>query len=585
LNALWSDTILIDVMGQHSEDTLQEVLQKNSMLYGYALLSADNDTLCAQAAGLRFVDYTVKDGEKYIYRVSLDTTVAYVVSPGEVAVTVGKNEDLNPPENVTAAGLDKRIDLRWEPAKNDIYSGYMIFRSDNKGKSYTKLLSQPMVLLGPPDKSRNPVGVFQDTTVINYVVYKYKICGVDAFGEYGEAAEAETYARDITPPAMPQVKNPEQVGSHQIKLTWEMEKTEADMAGFVIERSSYADSCYHLITPKPLPVSARSYIDEKANEDEPYYLVCSMDTAKNLGPSMPMYGAIFDSTPPAMPKGLKGTVDTNGVVRLTWNKNKERHLLGYRVLRAHAADHEFEPLTGEVWKDTAYVDTIQIHTLTKHIYYRIAAVNKNYSPSEMTPPLEMKLPAIIPPEEPIFTGVSVSDSSVELKWAKSSNKDLASQVLYRRIQDSLKWNTLASLSTTVTTYTDKKVEQGVMYEYKIVSIDSSKLSSESSHYVQARPYDPGVRPAVQNLKASLKTKEKSVVLKWAYKTKLKENYWFVIFRAEGQGPFAEYQSIPSKESSFTDASVNSGITYTYAVKVVSDKAESPISERVVITIP
>jgi hypothetical protein len=107
LNALWSDTILIDVMGQHSEDTLQEVLQKNSMLYGYALLSADNDTLCAQAAGLRFVDYTVKDGEKYIYRVSLDTTVAYVVSPGEVAVTVGKNEDLNPPENVTALGTRK----------------------------------------------------------------------------------------------------------------------------------------------------------------------------------------------------------------------------------------------------------------------------------------------------------------------------------------------------------------------------------------------------------------------------------------------------------------------------------------------
>ncbi len=586
LNALWSDTTLIGILENNSADTSAEVMKKNTTLYAYALFGADNDTLTAQAGGLRFVDYKVKEGEKYEYRVSLDSAVSYRIDPGEIAVTVGVNDAANPPENATAEAQDRKINLRWEPAKNDKYSGYMIFRSDDKGKTYNKLISQPVVLLIPSDQSQKIIGSFTDTTIVNYVLYKYRISGVNAFGTFGEPAELQAMGRDMTPPPQPLAKNPRQVGPRDIKLTWEMENTDPDMVGFVIERSSYADSCYHLLTTKPLPVSARSYVDSNPVEEEPYYIVCSMDTAKNLGPSMPMYAVIFDSIPPAMPKGLKGTIDTTGVVRLTWQSNKEQNLLGYRVLRAHAADHEFEPLTGQVWKDTVFVDTIQVQTLTKHIYYRIAAVNKSYSPSPMSAILEMKLPALIPPEEPVFTGVIVSDTSVELTWAKSSNKDLASQVLYRRIQDSLKWNMLASLSATVTTYMDKKVEQGITYEYKIVSVDSSKLSSESSRYIQARPYDPGVRPAVQNVKAAYKSKEKSITLQWTYKSKLNENFWFVIFRSEGNKPQAEYQSVVSSTTTFVDTKISSGSTYSYAVKVVTGKgAESPLSPTVTITLP
>ncbi len=581
LNALWSDTTLIDILG--TKELSAELQKQNYTLYGYALFAADNDTLTAKVAGLRFVDYKVKVGEKYTYRISLDTTFTYRIDSGETAVVVGKNEAAYPPEDVKANGLDKKIELTWKPAKEDKYSGYMIMRSDDKGKSFKNLISQPIILLQPKDSAESPLGAFTDTTVENYKLYKYKICGVDAFGTFGEAVQVEAKARDLTPPVQPIAKNPEQTGPHQIKLSWDYDTPDADMVGFVIERSKYADSCYHLLTPKPLALTARSYMDDKPNFDEPYYIVCAMDTAKNLGASLPMYAAIFDTVAPAVPTGLKGSVDTNGVVKLTWHPNKERSLLGYRVLRAHAADHEFEALTGEVWKDTVFIDTIQINTLTKHIYYRIAAVNKNYSPSQLSPILALKLPAVVPPEEPVFTDVSVTDTSVVLKWAKSSNPDLASQVLYRRVQDSVAWNRIATFSTTETSYVDKKVTQDVTYEYKLVSIDSMKLSSETSRYIIARPYDPGVRSAVQNVKATLKGK--NAILKWSYKTKRNENYWFVIFRAEGKKPLAEYQSVTSKVSEFTDASVSAGSTYTYAVKVVTGKgAESPLSATTVITV-
>ncbi len=38
--------------------------------------------------------------------------------------------------------------------------------------------------------------------------------------------------------------------------------------------------------------------------------------------------------PPAVPSGLKAVVDSNGVVTLTWNKNSERDLMGYKIYRA-----------------------------------------------------------------------------------------------------------------------------------------------------------------------------------------------------------------------------------------------------------
>ena len=582
LNALWSDTTLMDILNPAGLNEAQQ--KQNYTLYSYALFGADNDTLVAQAAGLRFVDYKVKSGEQYTYRVSLDTAFTYRIDSGEAAVTVGKNETAYPPEDVKAKGADKKILITWKPAKDDKYSGYMIMRSDNKGKTFVNLINQPVVILQSKENSEKQVGEFSDTTVENYKLYKYKICGVDAFGTYGEAVQVEAIARDLTPPLQPIAKNPEQVGPSTIKLSWDYGTVDADMVGFVIQRSKFADSCYHTLTPKPLAISARTYLDEKPNFEEPYYIVCAADTAKNLSASFPMYAMIYDTVAPAIPTGLKGSVDTNGVVTLRWNKNKERTILGYRVLRAHAADHEFEQLTGEVWKDTIYSDTIQIHTLTKHIFYRIAAVNKNYSPSPMSPILDLKLPAVVPPEEPVFTDATVTDTSVTIKWARSSNPDLASQVLYRRVQDSVVWNKIATLSTNETSYTDKSVVQDVFYEYKLVSIDSMKLSSETSRYIVARPYDSGVRPAVQGLKVSLKGK--TVLLKWTYKTKIKENYWYTLFRAEDKKPLVEFQSVASTQTEFTDNSVRSGAVYTYAVKVVTGKgAESPLSEKVSISTP
>ncbi|HXF99619.1 MAG TPA: hypothetical protein VNL69_02490, partial [Bacteroidota bacterium] len=388
-----------------------------------------------------------------------------------------------------------------------------------------------------------------------------------------------------TPPVPPMVKNPEQIGTTRIRLTWEMMEIDPDLAGFVISRSAFADSNFRPITPRPLARTARSYIDEAATDNEPYYLVASLDTAGNVAPSLPLYGFLIDTTPPAVPRGLTGTIDTNGVVRLLWRKNTERNILGYRVLRANALDHEFTQLANQVWRDTVFTDTVEVNTLTRFVYYKIAAVNNRYNHSETTLPLGLRRPDRVPPDAPVFSDVRVSDSSVTVQWVPSTSEDVRSQNLYRRPQGDRPWTLLATLSAVQASYTDKSVQQNMMYEYQIEAVDSTGLRAMALLPVQARPYDTGVRRAPSALRAAYDEVRKRVELSWFYIPRRDEKFYYVVYRSAPNAPLVQYKSFTSVQPAFTDTDLLGAGVYAYAVKVVTESgAESPLSEKVRVTV-
>jgi fibronectin type 3 domain-containing protein len=583
LNALWGDSTLLSAAD--GSDTLGVLAERNMNLFSFALFAADNDPLIAEALGLRYVDKTVKAGDRYTYRISLNERRDYRIDAGEVVVDV-KNAVLGPPPvNLSAKGLDKRIEIRWEAQRQNDYSGYHVYRSDDNGRTFRKLTNRPMVLLISQEINQTGIGVFTDSTIINYKLYKYQVKGINAFGELGTPGQVEAMGRDLTPPFPPLVKNPEQVGKTRVKLSWEILQVDADLAGFIISRSALSDSNFHRITPKLLLKTARTFTDEAASDDEPFYLVSSVDTAGNQSPSLPMYGFLIDTMPPAIPKGLSGMIDTNGVVRLRWRKNAERNLLGYRVLRANALDHEFAQLMGQVWKDTLFTDTVEVNTLTRFIYYKIAAVNNRYNHSEMTPVLAVKRPDRVPPDAPVFTDVQVTDSSVMLKWAASTSEDVQSQVLYRRTPDVRRWTKLTTLSRTEARYTDNAVSQNVMYEYQIEAIDSAGLKTMADLSVQGRPYDTGARPVVSSLRANYDATRQRVVLNWLYTPRKQEKLFYLIYRSKSDAPLNQYKSIQQEERTFSDDALLGNGVYMYAVKVITDSgAESPLSERVQVTV-
>lgn len=565
-------------------NALQRAADELSDRYSFALFAADCDPFAATGLGLRLVDHNVKEGDRFLYRVFVaghDST--YSFDTAYVLVDVKAYSPAPAPPGLTAEGMDGLITLHWKNHPASPYSAYIVERSNDNGTTYTRLTKTPFVVLTPDNAKATPTPRYDDTTVVNYKSYRYRVRGITPFGDFSEGAHVDMYARDVTPPRVPFVQNPKQVGTNRVRVTWRVDSVDGDLAGFVIARNPTGSGEFRLLTERSLPKSAREFVDDSATEDEPYYIVGAVDTAGNVARSVPVYATIVDSTPPHVPTGLTGTIDSNGVVHLRWNLNVERHLQGYRVLWANDPRHEFTQRTPFPIDDTTFTDTVNVKTMTEYVYYRIAAVSSRFVHSEPSPMLALRRPDKLPPEPSVFTDVRVNDSTVALSWATSTSEDLASQVVSRRKMGEPAWEDLATLGRTANDYVDSAITKNVMYEYRLTAIDSSGLRATSPYTVQGRPYDTGVRPPATRVTGVYDSARHRIRVRWDY-TQRKEKMWFVIYRGVGGRQVTTYRSVDAAARTYEDADLVGAGTYEYAVRVATALGESPLSGHVKVEV-
>ena len=544
--------------------------------YSFSLYSADNNAQTAYALGLRWSDKNIQKEKQYVYRVYVaEKTPEYTFDTAYVIVDIKPYKMFPAPYNFRFESGDGNIKLFWEEMEPFYFSGFYLYRSEDNGKNYTQMNKMPVIIATPKQAAKEATPNYNDTLTVNYKRYKYKVIGVTPFGELSDAAEITAFSKDLTPPPAPFINKPKQVSDKGIKISWELKNPPPDFKGFVISRSKNSHYGFDIVTKDYLSKNTKEFTDILSDDYEAYYAVGAVDTAGNMAFSLPVLASRIDTTPPAPPKGLTGIIDKSGVVTLHWNLGPEPNIIGYRVLYANDPSHEFVQLTGQIYRDTVFVDTISLETLTRHIYYRIAAVNRRYQHSELSPILALKRPDIIPPAEPVFTDIFVTDTSVYLKWATSPSLDVAVQKLLRRIQGVKEWSVLDSLSPKVSSYTDKKVEKRTPYEYSIIDIDSSGLSSKLAMPVMGRPYDTGKRKPVDNFTAEYNQQNNAVILKWSYTPSQKdEKYWYLIYKAGSDGVFQELKAFKPQESSYTDNQIRQGTLLYGIVVMTSNGGES-----------
>lgn len=551
--------------------------------YSFALFAADNDAITAQSMGLRWVDKNVKEGESYAYRVYVaQKTNDYSFDTAYVAVDVQTAEKIPAPMDLTFESGDGSITLKWKDNPVIKFSGYYIYRSED-GREFKKMNELPLVIATPKEATEDAQPSFIDTMTVNYKKYSYRVYGVTPFSELSQPAEIIAYSKDLTAPFPPILEKPKQFADNQVSLSWKLEEETEDLKGFVVARSNHPLYNFEILNSTPLPKNVFNFTDKISQQEEIYYAVASVDTAGNLAFSLPQMIIPIDTMPPSMPKGISGAIDTNGVVTLKWNVGPEWNLLGYRILRANDPQPEFQQLSGDIYQDTVFIDTVNINTLTNYVYYRIAAVNTRYQHSELSPIISIRRPDKIPPVEAVFKNVFVTDTSVFIEWVPSTSADVAYQKLLKRIQGEHSWKMIDSLSAKVSIYTDNNVEKTITYEYSIIAIDSSGLQSPVAFPVIGRPYDTGRREAVTKLTAKFDDKTSSVILNWEYLNPPKEKYWFVIYRGTDANKLLELKSVESANRTYSDREITKGRKYFYAVSVMttmggaSDKVVTEVS--------
>jgi len=583
--ALYGKSFVPNPLKSDSLINLRNAADELTNRYSFALFAADNDLVTANALGLRFVDREVIPNSRYIYRVMLiEATKAMAFDTAYIMVETQPAKALTSPVGFSYRSGDGSIQLLWPNGLNSEYIGYYLYRSDDGGKTFLAKNQMPIVNAQSANQVVTDNILYIDTATVNYKIYSYRLVGVTPFGELSAPAEIKAFSRDLTPPEAPVLKKTSQIAPGKIKLSWEQKSQPADIKGFMVSRSNNANNGYRFITSKPLPKNTREYVVDMGDDFEAYFMVASVDTAGNLGFSLPILATLAETPVPRTPQEVKGEIDKNGHVTLSWKPVNSKNIIGYRIYRSNDPSHEFIAVNGQIHADTTFIDSISINTLSRNIFYRVAAVNSRYQYSEQSPILRLRRPDSNSPAPAVINNITVTDKSVTIQWHCSPSSDVAIQRILRRTESDSQWTLIDSLKPGVRKYVDFNVIPKTTYYYSIVSVDSSGNASKMANTITARPYDTGKREPVKQLTVQYNRQSKSVTLKWKYQGNTATKYWFVVYRASGDKGFVELKALKPELNEFVDTSPAKG-TLTYGIVVMTaDGGQSEmVTQKVEVT--
>ncbi|MFZ1676270.1 MAG: hypothetical protein WBP41_14195 [Saprospiraceae bacterium] len=589
------DDVYLQAAGQahHGErretgETLSDLMKKSDEFKNYyaaAMLSSEFSASAANASALRFEDHDIVPGKLYIYRIrSLCPNSTLEIEEGITSVSTFKVETfpkiimdhVYEGENVVEIAWDKEIYSRF-------YSAFNIYRSADKGNTWQKINKIPFAFTGIKNEN---LFFYRDSLKENYVPMQYQIEGITPYAITGPKSDIiEAMSRDRTPPIAPYNIETQYLGKGRMKVTWQADPNDKDIAGFRISRSNQANEGFLELTTEALGSGVRTYTDTTCNEMiNNYYYVGVFDKEGNVNVGFPKYGTIIDSIPPAPPTGLEGNIDTNGVVTVKWNLGKEPDLKGYYVHSSNQKYQTFINLTGHPVQDTIWHDTIPLNVLTEQIYYKIVAVDMRSNYSGYSEMLTLKKPDRVPPVAPVFISVRNEKDAVKLQWYNSTSHDVKLNILERKSAKENAYQQVYSCqsNTEMGEYVDRNVDDGVIYQYRLHAQDDDNLYSEFSGLMKITAYvDKTVAP-LEKVNAVVKNEEKKVELSWVYPHDQKVR--FAVYRSLNGSPYQSHK-IVEDSSGYEETGFKKGDVIRYKIKVINAKGwQSSFSKEVMATI-
>jgi len=271
-----------------------------------------------------------------------------------------------------------------------------------------------------------------------------------------------------------------------------------------------------------------------------YYKVCAVDTAGNFGCSHPTYGFINDTIPPSNPVGISGKIDSNGVMTLSWEQNRERDLKGYNVYYSNSQDGVYSKLTSYAIRDTMYTDTLTLNTLTENIYYAITAEDIRDNVSNFSNRIQLEKPDTIPPGPSVFKEYNIKENGIELVWSPSYSRDAVTQQLWR--SENVEKELIATFDNNISAYLDTLVQGGQVYTYSLVVIDDSNLSTKCPQNLTIKANWGDLRPKI-TLNHVIDDENNYV----SYTSQCDNLDRIVILKASEKGPFITYKTLKKSE--------------------------------------
>lgn len=556
-------------------------VQENEMRHSFALYAADLSVPVSIASGLRITDKDIRLGEKYLYRI-------LSIHQGDTifgSVFQGPEEYVLPvPLDFTAEFEGSIVSLKWNQSYHrGIYTAYVIERSTDGG-NFMPISEDAMVTLSNEDKPESRYQYATDSLQDSSKEYAYRVRGLTPFGELGPATEPITGQGTIVITDVPYIRSDESPDNVVINLHWEFPVTSnPGLKGFEVRRSSSPKDRPIAINKEIIAPALRTFQDA-APEKNNYYQVVAIALSGEEFKSPIHLAQLIDSIPPLAPVGMNGKVDERGRVSFSWKPNEEHDMYGYRIYRSNNPNAEFSQITIEPIAYSSFVDSINLKTLDKYIYYQVMAIDKSQNHSGLSEVLALEIPDQVPPVSPVFLPVTSNKEVVELQWLPSSSDDVNSYDVYLQRPGEQEWRKLTSIPHTndsIISYTVSSLEEGMKVNFTVLAVDQSGLESKPATPLSAARLISAVKPPIQISNPEVDRAEKNIRLKWVYV----QNgiYKYQIYRAKENEAIRLYKTIEGSAKDFTDKELVMNSVYTYqVVAVFSSGARSAFSEKIIV---
>ena len=546
--------------------------EERQQRYLFALYAADLCFPVAKEVGWGFEDGSIKEGERYLYRVtSLVPKKELTIAEGASFVVVGDTIRLPQPLELSAQFSPAGAYLSWDYNRlASLYSSYWIERSED-GKTFSRISDLPITRMSDTEKKTHAPITYLDSIAYRKTYY-YRVAGVTPFGSQG------AYSAIVSGMAYPPLTDIPQREDYRFdtqggaNLSWNFKQEEEDLIeGFRILRSK--DDKTYLPLDSISPKERIYHIGTLARY--PYYKVEAKAKQGVSTTSYPTLIQAIDSIPPAVPTGLRAEVDSLGTVHLSWQSGKDEDLYGYRLYRGETKGEELIPITKDAILSTNYIDSVRLDNLNAKVYYALTALDERYNQSELSETIVVRKPACIPPAMPLIVETKASEEGNVIRWEASEDSFLAGFVLTRTAQDSTQQRRSWQIKDAKQrSYVDKEIEAGKTYTYQLTAYTDNQLYSPISPEVKVVSKSTEAKTADVNFTTEVLTE--GIALKWRIAKQV-----FIsatLYKVDELGKLGLYRENLPQAGEVIDKEVRQGNKNAYML-VVYLKGSRPISIR------
>lgn len=543
--------------------------QEAEQRFSFSLFAADMTFEGAQLAGWGWVDNEANPNEKYLYR--LTTAVpANLSKPDTAGVYIGAEnyEPLPPVQEINAQFGNRTVMLAWDYNQvKTYYTSYYVEKSEDGGNTFRRLSDVPVSNLNEKDKRTSSRMYFTDTLHENGVTYQYRVRGINPFGETGPPSAVIKGQGANMLPFVPGIQSAYADDKGMMQMQWVFEeKANGLIKGFQISRADRVEGPYKIWLDN-IDANRRTLALKKAVGDPGYFTITAVAKEGEGRTSYPVLVQPIDSIAPAVPSGLKAVIDSNGVVTLTWNKNSERDLMGYKIYRAMKKDEEPVPLVDSVWRGNKFRDKLSLRLLNKKVYYAVSALDNRFNQSAQTELVELRKPDIIPPSAAVITKYKVAGNMVTLNWINSADEDIAAHIIYRKATGDSAYTIVQQFTgKSRNNYTDTIRGAAGTYSYYIAAKSEGGLSTASESLGVTVSAGAAGTLQITRLYAYAQPDQRRVEVVWSDEMKQVASYQ--VYKASGNGAMTLFKTIPAAQKGLYDTDVQVNTAYQYAVMAV-----------------